>query len=217
MRLAIFDIDGTLIGGTNSERRFFVWLWRRGRIGPRQIAAAGWFMLRWCWRYGRHTGRKNKAYLVGLSTDEVDHEARQFVAQIGDDEFFTSVIDELRNHQRRGDIVVLLSGSLQPIVAAFGRRLGADWAIGTECRIVGDRYTAAPPLRHPFFHDKVSLLPAIRQRHGIAPEEMSAYGDSRFDIPLLAAVGHPVVVGRDPALSRWARVNDCRRIAQSRA
>ncbi|HEX5421205.1 MAG TPA: haloacid dehalogenase-like hydrolase, partial [Gammaproteobacteria bacterium] len=75
MKLAVFDIDGTLVRGA-SERMFWWYLLRRGRQGPRQLFAFLLFMLRYLPTGGIQTPRKNKAYLSGLRVEEVDALAR---------------------------------------------------------------------------------------------------------------------------------------------
>jgi HAD superfamily phosphoserine phosphatase-like hydrolase len=210
MRLAIFDVDGTLVAGKSTEKRFVLWMLRRGHVGPRQLLAAAWFGLRYFPKYGRHVWRKNKAWLSGLSEDVVAREARRFCEDIDDSDWIEPALSELRRHQQEGDVVVLLSGSLQPIVDLLSRRFGADEGIGTDCRIVRGRYTAGPSLKHPFYDDKVELLASICEKYNVAAEEVSAYADSGFDIPLLSRVGYPAAVCPDRRLAAWAKANNSR-------
>lgn len=210
MRLAIFDVDGTLVAGKSTEKRFIGWMLRRGHIGPRQLLAAAWFVLRWFPRYGRHVFRKNKAWLSGLAEEDVAREAASFSEQISADDWIAPVLVELRRHQEQGDAVVLLSGSLQPIVDLLCRQFGTDEGLGTECDVVHGRYTAAPATRHPFHEDKVALLSLICEKYDVAAKDVTAYADSRFDIPLLSRVGHPAAVCPDRRLAEWAMANNSR-------
>ena len=56
---------------------------------------------------------------------------------------------------------------------------------------------------------KLAAVPAWADERGIDLAESYAYSDSRFDLPLLSAVGHPVAVNPDPRLlaiavaARW--------------
>ena len=50
MKLAIFDIDGTLVEGS-TERRFWRYLLKRGHQGPRQVVAYLTFWLRYLPRH----------------------------------------------------------------------------------------------------------------------------------------------------------------------
>lgn len=210
MRLAIFDVDGTLVAGKSTEKRFIGWMLRHGHIGPRQILSAAWFVLRWFPRYGRHVFRKNKAWLGGLSEDTVVREVGRFSKELDDTVWILPALDELRRHQENGDIVVLLSGSLQPIVDFLRGHLGADDGMGTLCHVVQGRYTADPSGRHPFYHDKADLLTSICEKYQVSASEICAYADSRFDIPLLAGVGRPTAVCPDRRLAEWAKANNCR-------
>lgn len=213
MRLAIFDVDGTLVAGKSTEKRFIAWMLRRRLIGPRQLLAAAWFVLRWFPRYGRHVFRKNKAWLSGLGEDTVAREAALFLAEeMGDGDWIVPAVAELRRHLERGDIVVLLSGSPQAIIDLLSLQFGVAEGLGTQCDVAHGRYTAAPATRHPFFDDKVALLSRICEKYGVAEKDVSAYADSRFDIPLLSRVGHPAAVCPDKRLAAWARANNSRTI-----
>lgn len=216
MRLAIFDVDGTLVAGKSTEKRFIGWMLRRGLIGPRQLFSAAWFVVRWFPRYGRHVFRKNKAYLNGLTEDVVKREVDRFSQEIDDKDWIQPVLAELRRHQENGDIVVLLSGSLQPIVDLLRRRFGVDEGLGTHCQSVQGRYTSVPPTRHPFYEDKADLLMSICDQYHIAASEVSAYADSVFDIPLLTRVGQPTAVYPDRRLAEWAKMNNCRIIEKEK-
>ena len=79
MKLVLFDIDGTLIGGASTERRFARFLWQQRRIGLRQGLSFLWFAVRYFPRFGTGVLRKNKAYLAGISEQEVQDLADEFV------------------------------------------------------------------------------------------------------------------------------------------
>jgi HAD superfamily hydrolase (TIGR01490 family) len=210
MRLAIFDVDGTLVTGKSTERRFIAWLFRRGHLGLRQILSAGWYAVRWFPRYGRHVFRKNKAYLNGLSEIVITEEARHFAEALPDADWIQPALRELRRHKENGDVVILLSGSLQPIVETLARRFGADGSRGAECSVVDGVFTALPPVQHPFYFEKAAALTSICETYRIAEGDVCAYADSRFDIPLLSQVGCPVAVCPDRRLAEWAKSNNHR-------
>lgn len=209
MRLAIFDVDGTLIRGKSTEKRFIAWLLHRGYLGPRQIVSMIGQVPRRFPVYGRHVFRKNKAYLAGLPETVIAEQAALFVQSLPEADWIRDSLDELRAHRRQGVAVVLMSGTLQPIIDALAGRIGADSAIGTTCDLEAGRYTGKP-LRHPFYHAKSDLLDGICRAHGVPPDGVVAYADSRFDIPLLERVGEPVAVGPDRVLAAWAQKHSCR-------
>jgi HAD superfamily phosphoserine phosphatase-like hydrolase len=210
MPLAVFDVDGTLVSGRSTEKRFMTWLLRRGHLGPFQMLSMAWFILRWFPRFGRHVFKKNKAYLNGLPVSLVANEASEFVASLPDHDWIAPALAELEMHKHRGDVVVLLSGTLQPIVECLSARIGAHGSLGTECLVERGRFTAAPPSRHPFHDEKADLLTCICETYRIAADDVYAYADSGFDIPLLSRVGYPVAVYPDGKLQAWAASNSHR-------
>ena len=120
MRLAVFDIDGTLVTGPSTEKRFALHLARNGRIGPRQAFAFLAFLLRELRHYGRHVLKKDKAYLAGLREQDVCELASGWANIALERAWFEPCLARLRRHQEAGDLVVLLSGTPQFIATAIG-------------------------------------------------------------------------------------------------
>ncbi len=210
MRLAIFDVDGTLVSGYSTEKRFIAWLFRRGYIGPRQMFAASWFIVRRFPTFGRHVFRKNKAYLSGLPESTIAEEAKSFIEAFPEEAWNQTAVTELRLKKQQSCVVVLLSGSLQPIITALGVHLGTDNAVGTRCHVEDGRYTASPAPQHPFFEEKAVLQQEIINKYQAQNSEVCSYADSRYDIPMLKRVGEPVAVCPDHELNLWAKANNHR-------
>jgi len=206
MTLAIVDIDGTLVRGS-TERRFWRWLFARGKIGPRHALAYAWFMLRFAPAHGLHVVKKNKAYLAGLPAAEVAALANEFCTREVLPSLNEAAVQRLQLHLRRGDTVALLSGTLEPIAQALAEHLGVSHVSATVCASHEGRYLARPPLAHPFGAEKVALAAALAAQLGADLRLATAYADSVHDLPLLEAVGSPVVVAPDRRLLRAARAN----------
>jgi HAD superfamily hydrolase (TIGR01490 family) len=207
MRLAIFDVDGTLVRGS-SERRFWRYLVARYAQGPRQIAAYLLFLVRYLPTGGIHTLKKNKAYLCGLRRDDVDALADEFVATRLMPRLNEAVVQRLRQHAQRGDAVVLLTGTIEPIAQALARRLGVRYVCATLCSERSGRYLAQPPETHPFGPAKLGLSRQLAAQIGCDLKTATAYGDSRHDLFLLEAVSEPIAVTPDAALMRVALARD---------
>jgi HAD superfamily hydrolase (TIGR01490 family) len=203
--LAVFDIDGTLVTGASTERRLFRALFAAGLLGPRQLRAFAAFAIRHAPEYGRHVFKKDKAYLTGLAVDEVARFVVEWAPGALRSSWFGPAVERLREHRRRGDRVVLLSGTPDFLARVIASELGADDAIGSRCAETGGRYTAAAPLVHPFGAVKVRLLEQLCRDLGASPAEVTAYGDSDHDLPLLWAIGRPVAVRPAAGLARVAR------------
>jgi HAD superfamily hydrolase (TIGR01490 family) len=206
MTLAIFDIDGTLVEGS-TERRFWRYLLKRGHQGPRQVLAYAVFWLRYLPVFGRLTAKKNKAYLYMLDTARVRTLAASFVAEEILPRLYGPAVQRLQRHLRRGDTVVLLSGTLEPIARALAAALQVEHVRATVCRERHGRYLGGPPEVHPFGAAKLEIAALFAAENGFALREASAYGDSRHDLDLLQAVGYPVAVMPDRPLLETARGN----------
>ena len=204
MTLAIFDIDGTLVRGS-TERRFWRYLFARGRQGPRQILAGAWFLVRFAPGFGVHIAKKNKAYLVGLGTADVAALAADFVASEVLPRLYQPAVQRLQQHLRAGDTVALLSGTLEPIALALAEHLGVQHVRATACAQRDGRYLALPPVVHPFGAQKVGLAKELAAQLGADLRLATAYADSAHDMSLLEAVGSPVAVRPDRKLLRIAR------------
>jgi HAD superfamily hydrolase (TIGR01490 family) len=213
MTLAIFDIDGTLVEGS-TERRFWRYLAKRGHQGPRQVAAYLWFWLRYFPVYGVHVAKLNKAYLAWLRTARVQALAERFVTEEILPRLYVPAVQLLQSHLRRGDTVVLLSGTLEPIATAIARALSVEHVRATVCQRHAARYSALPPEVHPFGAAKLEVARAFAEQIGASLGEASAYGDSKDDLMLLEAVGDPVAVRPDRPLRATARGNRWRIVDQ---
>jgi HAD superfamily hydrolase (TIGR01490 family) len=199
MKLAVFDIDGTLVRGA-SERLFWWYLFRRRRQGLPQLLAFLLFMLRYLPTGGIHTPRKNKAYLCGLKVEEVEALARDFVAERLMGRLYEPAVRRLREHLSRGDVVVLMSGTLLPIARALADALGVAHVCATLLSQRNGVFLAQPPEIHPYDAAKLSLVRQLAAERKIQMRHVVAYGDSMHDFFLLSAVGEPVAVRPDRAL-----------------
>jgi len=206
MTLALFDIDGTLVRGS-SERLFWIYLAARGRQGPRQILAYLLFLVRYLPTGGIHTIKKNKAYLCGLSTNDVATLATDFVRTRLLKRLHEPAVQRLKQHLRRGDTVVLLSGTLDPIARALAAHLGVRLVCATLCSERHGYFLPQPPETHPFGAAKLSLAKQLASQLGLDLAHASAYADSGRDVFLLEAVGNPVAVCPDQSLLNAALEN----------
>ena len=210
MSLAVFDVDGTLVTGPSTERRFFRWLVKRGHIGPRQLFCFALFLGRWAPDLGVDVARRNKAYLSGLDTATVAAEAVDFVAAEVVAALNRDCVAELERARARGDRVTLLTGTIEPIAAALAAHLGVAEYVATRCAIDGGLYTASPPLRHPFGTTKLALARQHFADDATLRTDAAAYGDSIHDAELLRAVARPVCVNPDDKLAALAAENGWR-------
>ena len=203
-RLALFDIDGTLLNEPSSEKRFMLWLFLKGRIGPIRLLAYAVFALRHFPRYGLEAFAKNKSLLWRRTVGGVETLAREWAAAALDRALYGPCLERLRAHQRGGDVVVLLSGTPSVLADAIAERLGVGNVVATECAVRGGRYGFAPPIVHRVGEAKLASARDLCARFETTLAATTAYGNSLSDLPLLEACGMPVAVNPDAALAAIA-------------
>jgi HAD superfamily phosphoserine phosphatase-like hydrolase len=216
MRLVLFDIDGTLITGPSTEKRFFWLLALRGLIGPRQVFAWVLFLLKHAPRFGSQVLKKNKAYLSGLRLEELRLLARPWAEDLVKHAGFEPCLTWLRHHRIVGDRVVLLSGTPQFVAEAIGAALGIETICGTHCAERDGRLLPLPPLAHPFGPDKARIAAAIAHRQRLPLRDAVAYADSIHDLSLFCAVGTAVAVRPDATLADVAETAGWKLIGPTR-
>jgi HAD superfamily hydrolase (TIGR01490 family) len=206
---AFFDVDGTLLHG--DVVRYYVRL-RTQELAP--LVRALWtaaFALRvpyylaldrWSRARFQHALYRNYR---GLSPAELATRARVHCEKHLLPALFPRALERLREHQERGEPLVLVTGSLRAIVAPLAERLGAADLLAAELEEHAGRFTGelcGEPLAG---RAKAAALAAWAARHGFDPRACHAYADSRDDLPMLESVGHAHVVNPGGALARRAR------------
>jgi HAD superfamily hydrolase (TIGR01490 family) len=117
---------------------------------------------------------------------------------------FPDAIQRMRAHQARHEQTVVVSASLEDLVAPLAERLGLDGALASRAEVENGRFTGGCVR---FLHGaaKAEAIRRYAAEHAIDLTASSAYTDSRSDVALLEAVGHPYAVNPDRALARRAR------------
>jgi putative phosphoserine phosphatase/1-acylglycerol-3-phosphate O-acyltransferase len=117
-------------------------------------------------------------------------------------------------HREAGRPIVLATTTPYDLVKPFADRLGLDDVVATRYRVSPDG-TYDGTLDGPFVWSagKLAAITDWAERHHVDLAESYAYSDSVYDTPMLAAVGHPIVVNPDPrmllvaAARRWPTLN----------
>ncbi|MEV0522472.1 HAD family hydrolase [Streptomyces sp. NPDC050439] len=214
---AFFDVDETLIS-VNSMSRFLRHHWRTaGR--PRPALDEAVRGLRALAARGASRSELTRAYYrlyAGCDAQELAAQGRAWFAaevRVGD-LFLTATVAALRKHRRRGDTVVLVSGSFAPCLDPVVEWLGADELLCARPESVGGILTGKLDVAM-VGEEKAAAVRALLRARGIPAARCHAYGDHASDLAMLRAVGHPVVVGADPLLIRHAEEHGWRRIPAS--
>jgi HAD superfamily hydrolase (TIGR01490 family) len=108
-------------------------------------------------------------------------------------------------HRQAGRSTFIVSAAPQEIVGPLALSLGMTGGIGTRAEVNDGIYTGV--LTGPFCYGqgKVAAIAELARWDGLDLSQCYAYSDSASDLPMLEAVGHPVVVNPDKQLERHAR------------
>ncbi|WP_406428073.1 HAD family hydrolase [Streptomyces sp. NBC_00147] len=117
------------------------------------------------------------------------------------DFYLAGTREVLREHRAEGAVLVLVSGSFPAVLDPIAADVGADHVVCTRLEERDGRLTGeivGAPVIGDGKSEAVDEL--LRRYPGVDPADCYGYGDHVSDIPMLAAVGHPVLVGGDPAM-----------------
>lgn len=208
---AFFDLDKTLMSGSSSME--FARVARtRGIISRRQMAA--WAVDHLKFRIRGATDEETAQVLAvaqesvsGSKASDIDRMWPEILAGILP-RIYPKVLAEVHRHQDGGRAVFIVSAAGSEMVESLARILGMDGGIGTRYVVEDGRYTGE--LDGPFVYGpgKVTAMEAIAATRGIDLGRSWAYSDSLSDLPMLEAVGNPVVVNPDPGLAAIAKERD---------
>ena len=177
LRLAAFDLDGTLLRGQTACEAIAKGIGRIERMRELERLESTDIeeMAEW--------------YSDFTFSDLCKHLAAVRVAP-GIDEGFAL----LREH---GFKIAIVSLTWEFAVEWFADRLGADYSVGTGLSADG-------LVSHFWPKDKALWLRGLADRLGVNMKDVAAVGDSSGDIPMLVSVGHRYWVGQTipPELDR---------------
>jgi len=212
--LALFDLDNTLLTG-DSEVLWGEFLVARGLAGA-NFALRNAEMDR---RY--HAGEAAPgefcaffASTLGGKTPAEWQPLRQaFMQEVIRPRIPASAIALVQQYRMRGDMLVLTTATSRFLVELTAIEIGFEHLIATELQLQGDgRFTGGTTGTLNMREGKVTRLNTWLEGRGIAPEaalpHASFHSDSINDLPLLLAVGQPVVVDPDARLEHEAIVRD---------
>lgn len=194
MRAAVFDVDRTLLPRTTAERLFVRLLWREGELGWRQALAGLLFTLRHPGRSLVAEWRVERPYLRGKEQQRVAALARRCFEEEIRPRLAARGLERLRRHQGDGVLTVLLSGSLAELIEPMREHVGADVAIASRLRVIGERLAGGLDGPHPYGPVKAALVQQLASERRIELDASFCYADHHTDAPMLSLFGHPVCV-----------------------
>ncbi|QVM91166.1 HAD family hydrolase [Pseudomonas entomophila] len=207
MRLALFDLDNTLLGG-DSDHAWGDYLCERGILDPVAYKA------------------RNDAFYQDYLSGTLDMQAylafsmeilaasepaqlaqwhREFMRDCIEPIILPKAEALLRQHREAGDQLVIITATNRFVTAPIARRLGVRTLLATECETQDGRYTGRSTDIPCFREGKVTRLKRWMLENGFDLQGSCFYSDSLNDVPLLEVVERPVAVDPDPKLRAQAQ------------
>ncbi|MGV9794983.1 HAD family hydrolase [Gordonia sp. ABSL49_1] len=139
----------------------------------------------------------------GWDVDQVSAIVRETLDEVVQPLVFAEAADLIADHHRRGHDVVLVSASGREVVEPIGELVGADHVRASRMKVVDGRYSGELEF-YCHGEEKAVAMNEMADTYGYRLADCYAYSDSITDLPMLAAVGHPVAVNPDRALRKHA-------------
>jgi HAD superfamily hydrolase (TIGR01490 family) len=117
---------------------------------------------------------------------------------------YPQMLQRAYTHQDAGVPVYILTAASQEMADLLAHVLSFDGGLGSRSEIIDGCYTGRPAGPFNYREGKVVSMQELAAREGIDLAASHAYSDSESDLPMLRAVGQPVVVNPDAELRRIA-------------
>lgn len=213
MRLALFDLDHTLLSG-DSDVLWCEFLMDEGLLDRAEFAPLNAEMAR---RYRQASVSAQDfcafyvATLAGRTLAEWRPICQRFLDQVIAPRIPASAHALVESHRARGDRLVLTTATNRVLTELTAQHLRIDDLLATEVEVVDGVCTGRTQGVLNMREGKVTRLQAWLSEQSLAPQTLAGavfYSDSSNDLPLLQAVGVAVAVDPDPLLRHHAESAD---------
>ena len=206
---AFFDLDRTLISGSSGLP------WARaatkaGLISRRQMARWGIHAMKFRLRGSTDEATEKllgeiKEVFEGTSARQIARMAPEVLVGVLP-RIYPEMLEEVYSHQDEGRPTFIVSAAGDELVQLLARILYMDGGIGTTYEVGEDGlFTGELGGTFMYGEGKLEGMRRFAEEHEIDLAASYAYSDSVSDLPMLRAVGNPVVVNPDEELTKIAR------------
>jgi HAD superfamily hydrolase (TIGR01490 family) len=206
---AFFDLDKTVIAKP-SLSAFSRSFYREGLVTRRLLVRGLWGQMLFL-RFGARAKSLERLRLrmlrltTGWEQEKVKRIVAETLIQVIGPITYKEAVELIAEHKAAGRRVYIVSAAPEEIVEPLARYLGAEEAIASQAAVSAGLYTGQL-LNYAYGPQKAATIRHIAERDNLDLNESWAYSDSATDLPMLEAVGHPVVVNPDRALRRIAQM-----------
>ncbi len=206
MRLALFDLDNTLLAG-DSDHSWGEFVCQRGLVDAAEyLARNDAFYVDYCAGKLDVVAYQNfsQAMLGRHDMAQLAQWHREFMAEVIEPIILAKGEALLAEHRAAGDKLVIITATNRFVTAPIAERLGVETLIATECGMRDGRYTGQITGTPCYQGGKVTRLNEWLTETGYNLDGAYFYSDSRNDLPLLETVANPVAVDPDEVLRATA-------------
>lgn len=204
LRIAVFDVDRTLLVGTSGEVQLIRFLRRRRMIPLFNFVRNFFCFLQQLPRGIEKVILSKSVYLRGLNADEIKSLLPEFFEGYLKPRFSKQVQKYIENFRKKGYMIMLVSGTLDFILDYLVERLRADGGVGSTVEIREGKFTGRILGIHPYFRGKVLAIHKYFEGQKIDYKHSFGFADGWADVPLLSLFGNPVAVNPSRLLKRIA-------------
>lgn len=207
MRLAIFDLDHTLLTG-DSDHLWGEYMIRHGLVEREQHKRqndqfyedykAGTLDIAAYTRFALEP-------LVRLGAPQLLPLRERFIREVIEPIVAPSAPALLERHRIQGDTLLIITATNAFITRPIAELLGVDDLLATEPQVVGGRYTGEIAGIPCYRDGKPARLAQWRAEQDQDYAHLTFYSDSHNDLPLLRQVDAPVAVDPDDTLRAEAQ------------
>jgi len=205
---AFFDLDKTIIA-KSSTLAFTRPMFKAGLLSGSTLAKAG-VAQAYYQAFGADEDQLTRAkeelsaLTKGWSKAEVEALVEETVDEVVAPYVYAEALAIIDDHKRVGRRVIVISASPEEIVRPLCRYLGIDEVIASRSAVDEEGLYTGEIELYAYGPEKAQAMIDMAKEEGINLALSYAYSDSITDLPMLAAVGHPVVVNPDDQLMEEA-------------
>jgi len=206
MQVALFDMDGTLVRA-QTARLYLRYQRDQGESTLSERAQVAWWLLRYSVGLldAVRVAEKALAGLHGTPEATMVQRCEACFERYVVSEVTLRGSQTVRAHQQAGDITAIVTAASPYMANPLARYLGIDHVIATELEVQNHLLTGRALAPLCYGEGKTARVTRWGQQQGFALTDCTFYSDSITDLPLLLAVGRPVVVNPDVRLRQEAR------------
>lgn len=206
MKLAIFDLDNTLIGGDSD----YLWGQFLCEHGYLETDAHRQQNQRYYDDY--QAGRLDILEflefqlqpLAGVHPVTLEHRRAEYLQEKIKPILLDKAKKLIQEHRQQGHVLLIITATNRFLTEPIAELFGVSHLIASEAEVRNGRYSGKPAGIPAFAGGKVTRLNLWLKEHNYRPEESWFYSDSHNDLPLLRIVDHPTAVDPDEILKNEA-------------